>query len=346
MGSGDIMVMCSACMYAFSNVLQEKLLKQDCTVKEALDILGVFGTLISVLQAWSLEWTRFVEVTWTSPMALSVLGLLTCFFGVYELVNLFFSVADAANLSSLKSDLPPRENSGTDDERLMDKFNLDLPLVSRLGGLSDNRSHKGKERFLCTTITYAVIQMVERIAEKSDKAKIITDGARTGCIYMKGSADFKESGPETVIFTSGDFGADFTHDSLPATYRPDLLRLTILNGEHCLGDAMQLDDVLPKGVPPPGIGSVGFGPSPNLVTDHIIYELCLPSERGMGLSTNLAYTVSSEKYSGMCVSTGPVAELTVMSLAFAGSWLRVTNYLVRLLLVMDTHVYSVPLQFE
>ena len=85
-GSGDIMVLCSACMYAFSNVLQEKLLKQDCTVKEALGILGVFGTLISVLQAWSLEWTRFVEVTWISPMALSVLGLLTCFFGMYELV--------------------------------------------------------------------------------------------------------------------------------------------------------------------------------------------------------------------------------------------------------------------
>ena len=72
-GSGDIMVLCSACMYAFSIVLQEKLLKQGCTV-EALGILGVFGTLISVLQAWSLGWTRFVEVTWTSPMALSVFG--------------------------------------------------------------------------------------------------------------------------------------------------------------------------------------------------------------------------------------------------------------------------------
>ena len=87
-GSGDIMVLCSACMYAFSNVLQEKLLKQGCTVKEALGILGVFGTLISVLQAWSLVWTRFVEVTWTSPMALSVLGFLMCFFGMYELVIL------------------------------------------------------------------------------------------------------------------------------------------------------------------------------------------------------------------------------------------------------------------
>ena len=185
-GSGDIMVLCSACMYAFSNILQEKLLKQGCTV-EALGILGVFGTLISLLQAWSLGWTRFVEVTWTSPMALSVLGFLMCFFGMYELVSVFFSVADAASLSLLKSDTPPRENSGTDVERLMDKFNLDLLLVSRLGGLSAHISHTEKDRFPCMTVTYALIQMVEKIAEKCDKAKIITDGARTGCIYVKGS---------------------------------------------------------------------------------------------------------------------------------------------------------------
>ena len=78
---------------------------------------------------------------------------------------------------------------------------------------------------------------------------------------------------------------------------------------------MQVDDVLPKGVPPPGIGGVGFGPSPNLATDHTIYELCPPSERDMGMSMNLADLVSSGKDSGMCVSTGPVAEPTVMTLA-------------------------------
>ena len=33
-------------------------------------------------------------------------------------------------------------------------------------------------------------------------------------------------------------------------------------------------------VPPPDIGGVGFGSSPNLDTKHTIYELCLPSERG------------------------------------------------------------------
>eukprot|EP00450_Noctiluca_scintillans_P010497 CAMPEP_0194505320 /NCGR_PEP_ID=MMETSP0253-20130528/31570_1 /TAXON_ID=2966 /ORGANISM="Noctiluca scintillans" /LENGTH=63 /DNA_ID=CAMNT_0039347845 /DNA_START=1 /DNA_END=188 /DNA_ORIENTATION=- len=61
------------------------------------------------------------------------------------------------------------------------------------------------------TITYALIQMVEKIAEKSDKAKIITKarvtelimtgGACTGCVYEKGGGSFKEFGP--VIFASG-----------------------------------------------------------------------------------------------------------------------------------------------
>ena len=74
------------------------------------------------------------------------------------------------------------------------------------------------------TITYALIQMVDKIAE-IDKAKIITktrvneliitDGACTRCVFEKGDASFKEFG--SVIFASGGFGADFTQNSLLAT---------------------------------------------------------------------------------------------------------------------------------
>ena len=72
-------------------------------------------------------------------------------------------------------------------------------------------------------------------------------------------------------------------------------------------------EVLPRGVPLPGIGGVGFGSSPNLATDHTIYELCLPSERGMGMSMNLGDPVSSGKYSGTCVSTALAVEPAAMS---------------------------------
>merc|ERR1719163_1058700 len=65
-------------------------------------------------------------------------------------------------------------NSGVDCDWLMDVFNLDLSRVARLGGHSAPRTHRGKERFPGMTITYALIQMVEKIAEKTDKARIIT----------------------------------------------------------------------------------------------------------------------------------------------------------------------------
>ena len=52
---------------------------------------------------------------------------------------------------------------------------------------------------------------------------------------------------------------------------------------HLYGDkTIKIDrdsvEVLPRGVPPLGIGGVGFGSPPNLAMDHAIYELCPPTE--------------------------------------------------------------------
>merc|ERR1719471_843618 len=103
------------------------------------------------------------------------------------------------------------------------------------------------------TITYALIQMVEKIAERSDKARIITKarahkllltnaGACVGLIYEKGGLDFQEHGP--VILASGGFGADFTQQSLLAQYRPDLMHLPTTNGEHCTGDGIKMGEAI------------------------------------------------------------------------------------------------------
>merc|ERR1719277_1298677 len=140
------------------------------------------------------------------------------------------------------------DNSGADVEWLMDAFNLDLSLVARLGGHSQPRTHRGKERFPGMTITYALIQMLEKVTETTDKARIITKAevfnliqngtACVGCVYEKGGDVLKECGP--VIFCSGGFGADFGASSLLAMYRPDLLHLPTTNGEHCTGDAIKM----------------------------------------------------------------------------------------------------------
>merc|ERR1719230_1530892 len=56
---------------------------------------------------------------------------------------------------------------------LVDKFDLDLSLVSRLGGHSNPRTHRGKERFPGMTITYRLMERLEDIAEESERAKIM-----------------------------------------------------------------------------------------------------------------------------------------------------------------------------
>jgi len=142
-------------------------------------------------------------------------------------------------------------NSGNDVDWLVEKFNLDLSLVARLGGHSAPRTHRGKERFPGMTITYALIQMLEKVAERTDKARIITKARAkkllvnnkkecVGLIYEKGGMDFQEHGP--VILATGGFGADFTQNSLLAQYRPDLMHLPTTNGEHCTGDGIKMGE--------------------------------------------------------------------------------------------------------
>merc|ERR1711988_1314545 len=104
-------------------------------------------------------------------------------------------------------------NSAADVDWLIDKFNLDLSLLARLGGHSQPRTHRGKERFPGMTITYALTQMLEKIAEKTDRARIVTKAcinklimngnAVVGCEYAKGGVQYKEFGP--VIWASGGF---------------------------------------------------------------------------------------------------------------------------------------------
>jgi len=146
------------------------------------------------------------------------------------------------------------ENSGPDIDWLMDKFDLDLSLLARLGGHSARRTHRGKERFPGMTITYALIQMFETVAEYTPRLASLETKARVtelimqkdiaqrvciGCKYVnkEGSA-MAVYGP--VILCTGGFGADFTADSLLAKHRPDLLHLPTTNGEHCTGDGIKM----------------------------------------------------------------------------------------------------------
>eukprot|EP00927_Polykrikos_kofoidii_P005470 TRINITY_DN1216_c0_g1_i1.p1 TRINITY_DN1216_c0_g1~~TRINITY_DN1216_c0_g1_i1.p1 ORF type:complete len:530 (+),score=95.38 TRINITY_DN1216_c0_g1_i1:79-1590(+) len=133
---------------------------------------------------------------------------------------------------------------------VMDTFGIDLSLVSRLGGHSMPRTHRGKERFPGMTITYGLMEALEDVAEKSDRARILLktkvtsllqdeNGNVRGCVCVdQNGKQFEEHGP--VIIATGGFGADFAADSLLSKHRPDLAHLPTTNGDHCTGDGLKM----------------------------------------------------------------------------------------------------------
>jgi len=130
-------------------------------------------------------------------------------------------------------------------------FGLDLSLVSRLGGHSAPRTHRGKDRMPGVAMIHALVAAVEEAAAKSARAQVVVhaharrllaaaDGACIGCAYVcRGSTEEVEVyGP--VVLCTGGFGADFSRNSLLARWRPDLLHLPTTSNEHCTGDGIRL----------------------------------------------------------------------------------------------------------
>ncbi|KNG46531.1 fumarate reductase [Stemphylium lycopersici] len=135
-------------------------------------------------------------------------------------------------------------------EWLMDVFNLDLTLVSRLGGHSQPRTHRGHDaKFPGMAITYALMQRFEELAEQEPervqlvkKAKVLkvnTEGNRaTGVTYSFNGEETTLDGP--VILATGGYAADFTEDSLLKKWRPDTYDLSTTNGAHATGDGHKM----------------------------------------------------------------------------------------------------------
>jgi len=144
--------------------------------------------------------------------------------------------------------------SGAAVEWLIDAFNLDLSKVSRLGGHSFPRTHRGPERFPGMTITYALMEKLEDISKKDPQlAQVVTkarvnklltgeQGQIIGVEYEKLGGD---GGSEvvygsTVILATGGYAADFSKDGILAKVRPDLLGYSTTNGDHCTGDGIKI----------------------------------------------------------------------------------------------------------
>ncbi|KAF3073710.1 putative fumarate reductase/succinate dehydrogenase [Trichoderma camerunense] len=135
-------------------------------------------------------------------------------------------------------------------EWLQDVFNLDLTLVSRLGGHSQPRTHRGHDaKFPGMAITYALMQRIEELAEAEPHRVEIIKKARvtslnkegnkvTGVTYEVNGETASVDGP--VILATGGYAADFGDGSLLQKHRPELMGLATTNGTHATGDGQKM----------------------------------------------------------------------------------------------------------
>ncbi|ERF70244.1 hypothetical protein EPUS_00432 [Endocarpon pusillum Z07020] len=135
-------------------------------------------------------------------------------------------------------------------EWLQDVFNLDLTLVSRLGGHSFPRTHRGHDaKFPGMAITYALMQRLEELVESDPdrvqvikKAKVTSlnkeGNTVTGCTYEFGGESHTVEG--IVVLATGGYAADFGETSLLKKWRPDTFHLSSTNGTHATGDGHKM----------------------------------------------------------------------------------------------------------
>ncbi|BCS21230.1 putative fumarate reductase Osm1 [Aspergillus puulaauensis] len=135
-------------------------------------------------------------------------------------------------------------------EWLQDVFNLDLTLVSRLGGHTQPRTHRGHDaKFPGMAITYALMQRLEEISEaEPDRVQIIKkarvtsinkDGNTATGVTFEADGETK-SADGVVVLATGGYAADFGDSSLLQQHRPDTFALSSTNGTHATGDGQKM----------------------------------------------------------------------------------------------------------
>ncbi|CAF9904665.1 MAG: hypothetical protein GOMPHAMPRED_002911 [Gomphillus americanus] len=135
-------------------------------------------------------------------------------------------------------------------EWLQDVFNLDLTLVSRLGGHSYERTHRGHDaKFPGMAITYALMQRAEELVESDPERFQVIKKAKVVAVNKEGNKvtgvkyefDGKTQDVDgVVVLATGGYAADFSEDGLLKKHRPDTYGLASTNGTHATGDGLKM----------------------------------------------------------------------------------------------------------
>lgn len=138
---------------------------------------------------------------------------------------------------------------------LQEVFDLDLSVVSRLGGHSQPRTHRGKDaKFPGMAITYRLLETLENLADSEpERVKImkntqvidlVIDDSDKSVVKGVKYKDLKTKEKDTlmgpVIMATGGYAADFTKNSLLRKFRPDIIDLPSTNGNHATGDGQKI----------------------------------------------------------------------------------------------------------
>lgn len=138
---------------------------------------------------------------------------------------------------------------------LQEIFQLDLSVISRLGGHSQPRTHRGKDaKFPGMAITYKLLETLENLAmdeparvailKDTQVIDLISDDNEKwkirGVRYKNLKTKEKKLLLGPVILATGGYAADFTKNSLLRKYRPDIVDLPLTNGVHATGDGQKI----------------------------------------------------------------------------------------------------------
>lgn len=127
---------------------------------------------------------------------------------------------------------------------LADTFQVDLSAVTRLGGHSFARTHRGSGKL---PPGFAIVSALSKKLKESS-VDIMTDtlmkgfvkeGKRITGVRVSAGSEDKVYGKH-VIMATGGFSADFTSSSLLQRFRPDLINFPLTNGQQTTGDGHKL----------------------------------------------------------------------------------------------------------
>ncbi|KAG7096500.1 hypothetical protein E1B28_003930 [Marasmius oreades] len=179
--------------------------------------------------------------------------------GISDSVQLFYNDTEtsAGTLSRPNLIQALTANSAGALTWLTTQFKIDLSLVSRLGGHSVPRTHRGTGGAPGWAMTSALIKKLQEVESSQFNRVRVRQGAKVIRLLEDGSgkivgAEYEneegryEERADAVIIATGGYAADFSDHGYLSKYRPDLFAFPTASGDHATGDGLLLATSLQK----------------------------------------------------------------------------------------------------